>query len=172
MKTNKSEYLKECMADSLILLLKTKKIEKISVSEITERAGVGRATWFRHFSSKNEALTYKLIKSWYDWTDSNGIDRGIKYTSEIAFMFFDFSYNIRAIYNLIYESNLQSVIYDAFYQIIIPQHKDDPIACYKSRFISHGLFGLLDEWIKREYKETPEEMARLFHSTLGEFHIT
>jgi len=166
MKKN-TDFLKDCMADALIEIMSTKNINKISISEITERAGVGRATWFRSFSSKNDALTYKLVKMWFDWTENHGIDKNIRYTANNALDFFEFSYNTKHIFNLLYSFDLQSVIYDAFYRIVIPQHRDSPIDCYKSRFISHGLFGLLDEWIKRDYKESPNEMAELFHNTLG-----
>lgn len=154
------------MADSLIELLKCYPIEKVSINMITDKAGVGRATWFRHFNSKNEALTFKLVTLWYSWTDARGLNRMTKYTENNALDFFEFSFNTKEIYALIYKNNLQSVIYDAFYQIVIPQHRDDPIECYKSRFISHGLFGLLDEWIKRDYYESPKEMSELFHTSL------
>ena len=136
MKNTKGSFLKECMADSLIELLKCYPIEKISINMIAEKAGVGRATWFRHFNSKNEALTFKLVTLWYSWTDARGLNRSTKYTADNALDFFEFSLKTKEIYALIYKNNLQSVIYDAFYQIVIPQHRDDPIECYKSRFIS------------------------------------
>ena len=47
-----TEFLKECMADALIKILKTKPIEKISVPEIVEVASVGRTTFFRNFTTK------------------------------------------------------------------------------------------------------------------------
>ncbi len=166
MRKNNTEFLKECMADSLIELMKSKPFDKITITEITDKAGVGRATWFRNFSSKNDALTYKLVTMWYIWTNTNDSNKAKRYTIENALDFFEFSYSIRELYNLIYSYNLQTVIYDAFYQIVIPQHRDNPVDCYKSRFISHGLFGLLDEWIKRDYKETPAEMSKLFHQNL------
>ena len=166
MRKNNTDFLKECMADALIELMKNDSVEKITVIQITNKAGVGRATWFRHFDSKNEALTFKLVKLWYDWTYEHGMDKTKKYTANNALDFFVFSFNTKELFNLIYKNKLQSVIYDAFYQIVIPQHRDDPIECYKSRFISHGLFGLLDEWIKRDYKESPPEMSELFHNSL------
>ena len=54
-----TEYLKECMADALLRAMKEKPIFKITVNEITENAGVNRSTWFRNFSVKNEAITFK-----------------------------------------------------------------------------------------------------------------
>lgn len=47
-----NDYLKECIADAIIVLIKEKPIEKISIDEIVKKAGVGRATYFRAFNSK------------------------------------------------------------------------------------------------------------------------
>lgn len=62
----------------------------------------------------------------------------------------------------IYRARVQSAVYDAFYEILRPQYGADAYECYTSRFYSYGLFGLLVEWIKRDYHETPEEMTELF----------
>lgn len=35
----------------------------------------------------------------------------------------------------------------------------DTLSTYREKFYAHGLYGLLDEWIKRDFRETPEEMA-------------
>lgn len=35
-----NDYLKECLADAIIVLIKEKPIEKISVDEIVKKAGV------------------------------------------------------------------------------------------------------------------------------------
>lgn len=61
----------------------------------------------------------------------------------------------------IYHRDLQSTVYDAFYKVMMPQFGADTQECYKSRFYSYGLFGLLDEWIKRGYNETPKQMAEI-----------
>ena len=42
-----TEFLKECLSDALIQLMREKDFEKISIKEIADTAGVGRATWFR-----------------------------------------------------------------------------------------------------------------------------
>ena len=44
---------------------------------------------------------------------------------------------------------------------MMPQYGADTQECYESRFYSYGLFGLLDEWIKRGFNETPTEMAQI-----------
>ena len=46
-KKNSSDFLKECIADALFILLRTKSIESITVREITELANVSRTTTCR-----------------------------------------------------------------------------------------------------------------------------
>lgn len=60
-------------------------------------------------------------------------------------------------------SHSQSVLYDSFYQVIVPQFGTDAEECYQFRFYSYGLFGLLDEWVRRDFYEAPQEMAQLIN---------
>lgn len=156
-----TEFLKECLADALIKLLKIKPIQKISVPEIAETASVGRTTYFRNFTNKNEVLTFKIVRLWERWAEEHNLTERRKYTVSNALDFFYFNYSIRDLLSLLYEKNLQSALYDAFYSIMVSQYDADAVECYKSRFYSYGLFGLLDEWIKRGFYESPEEMAEI-----------
>lgn len=154
-------FLKECMADALLELMKEKQFSKITVKDISEAADVNRSTWFRHFNTKNEAITFKLIQLWNRWADNKDIKERHRYTLDNANTFFQFNYSIKDVLLKIYQSDLQSCVYEAFYQIMMPQYGINPIECYRARFYSYGLFGLLDEWIKRGFYEKPEEMAQL-----------
>ena len=155
-----TEFLKECMADALLKLMQEKPMERISIQEITALAGVGRSTWFRNFSTKNEALSFKLLQLWCRWGPEHGMGSGTRYTVDNVGDFFQFNYEHRDVLLALYESGQQTAIYDAFFQIMMPQF-DDAEAVYESRFLSYGLFGLLGEWMKRDFKETPEEMASI-----------
>ena len=42
-----------------------------------------------------------------------------------------------------------------------PPGNAEALECYRSSFYSYGLFGLLDAWIVRGFRETPEQMAEL-----------
>ncbi|MCD7752001.1 MAG: TetR family transcriptional regulator C-terminal domain-containing protein [Lachnospiraceae bacterium] len=156
-----TEFLKECMADALIKLLKTKPIEKISVPEIVELAGVGRATFFRNFTTKNEAVTFKIVRLWERYAEEHDLAERRKYTLDNALDFFQFNYSIQNLLTLLYERNLQFALYDAFYSVMMSQCGADAVECYDSRFHSYGLFGLLDEWIIRGFYESPERMAEI-----------
>ncbi|WP_434309468.1 TetR/AcrR family transcriptional regulator [Hominifimenecus sp. rT4P-3] len=157
-----TEFLKECLSDALIKLLKTKPIEKITIPEIAEMANVGRTTYFRNFTAKNEVLTFKITQLWDRWADEHGLAEPRGYSPNNALDFFNFNSSIRELLNLIYTRGLQSALYDAFYHIIMPPYGATSIERYKNSFYCYGLFGLLDQWIKCKYKESPEEMAKIF----------
>lgn len=161
-----TEFLKECLSDALIRLMREKEFAKISIKEIAATAGVGRATWFRNYTSKNEALTFKLVQVWNRWADEHAIVVRNRFTLDNAKEFFQFNYEIKHILQVVYDSNMQSAIYDAFYQVMMPQYGANAKECYQARFYSYGLFGLLDEWIKRGFKESAEEMVAIFYQTI------
>ena len=157
-----TNFLKECLADGLIKLLETKPIEKITIPEIAKIAQVGRTTYFRNFSSKNELLTFKLICLWERWADSHNMEDYRRYSVKNAPEFYAFNFANRELLSLIYKRGLQTVIYDAFYTVMAPYDSADPVECYYIRFYSYALFGLLDEWIKRDFFESAEEMTEIF----------
>ena len=161
-----TNFLKECMADALLQLMKEKSFSKITINEIAEVAGVNRSTWFRNFESKNEALTFKLIQCWNRWADEHDMKERHRYTLDNAQLFFIFNYSIKDILFEMYRANLQSCVYDAFYQVMMPSYGNDSTECYKAQFYSYGLFGLLDEWIKRGFYQTPDEMAHLVNEII------
>lgn len=157
---NKStDFLKECIADAMLQLMEEKPLKKITVKEITDTAGVGRATFFRHFDSKGEVLTFKLITLWNRWADSRNLIDKSKFSLMTAEEMFAFNLEIKPIICKIYEAEMQNTIYDAFYQIMAPRFGTDTVHRYANRFYSYGIFGLLDEWVKKGFKETPRQMA-------------
>lgn len=161
-----TEFLKECLADALIKLLKAKSFDKITIYEIAQTADVGRTTFFRNFSNKSELITYKLVKLWERWTHEHNLEERSKFTLSNAVSFFEFNYSIKELLVLIYNSNLQSTLYEAFYTVMKPPIETDTGANYESKFFSYGLFGLLDEWVKQRFEHTPKQMAQITTSII------
>ena len=162
-----TEFLKECIADALIKLLKKKPIEKISVPEIAETAQVGRTTYFRNFSSKQEVITFKFVRLWERWAEEHEIAERKNFTPENGLTFFEYNYSIKDLLALCYDRGLQTAIYNSFYEIMVPQYGENALECYKGRFYSYGLFGLLDEWVRRGFHETPQEMQEYINKICG-----
>ncbi len=165
-KNTSTDSLKERIADALIHLMEAKPWGKITIQEITCLAEVGRVTYFRNFTSKEDVITYKILRLWDRFSQSHHLTEKSKYTLDTAEAFFIFSLGMRQLHGLIYAAGIQSVLYNAFYQVMVPPAVTDPAALYRNRFLSYGLFGMLDEWIRRDYQESPQEMARIIHEKI------
>ena len=165
-------FLKECMADALFALMKEKEFSKITVNEIAETAGVNRSTWFRNFDTKLEALTYKIVQLWCRWADEHGLAEKNRYTTENAYDFFHFCHANRELLELMLNAGLQSAIYEAFYEIMKPHFEAGATERYQSRYLSYGLFGMLGEWIKGQYRESPDEMVAIYYRIINRNGIT
>ena len=157
-----NDYLKECLADALLVLLKEKPIEKITVDELTAKAGVGRVTYFRSFSGKSEIITFKFIKMWERYAELNDIRVRDRFDLDNGLHFFRYNLSIRHILTLVYQAGQQEAIHESFYRIMTPTDPDaGSLTVYREMFCAHGLYGLLDAWIRRDFRESPEEMAQL-----------
>jgi len=154
-------FLKECLADAFVELLDEKPAAKITVTEIASRAGVGRTTYFRNFASKEDMLTFKLIRLWEKWAEEHQLAERYNFTLDNALTFFEFNLSIRPLLELIYKHGLQTSIYNAFYETMYRPEGADPLDVYRKRFYSYGIYGVLDEWIVRGFMETPEQMAKM-----------
>ena len=154
-------FLKECLADAFIELLGERPTGRITVTEIAARAGVGRTTYFRNFSCKEDMLSFKLIRLWQRWAEAHALSERYDFSLDNALTFFEFNLDIRPLLELVHRHGLQTSIYNAFYENMHRPSNADPLDVYRRRFYSHGVYGVLDEWIARGFTESPEQMAEL-----------
>ena len=164
--TKAANFLKECMADALIRQMQMKDFSKITINEIADIAGVNRSTWFRNFNTKEEALTFKLVQMWNRYANEHMLVPRTDYRFNNVKDFFQFNYEIRGLLKNISDSGQSASIYNAFYELMMLQYGTSPAECYEARFYSYGIFGLLNEWIKRDFQESPEEMTSLFNQII------
>ncbi len=159
MRDTKTEFLKECIADAILKLMREKPLEKITVDEISKLAGVGRATYFRHFKSKEEAIIFKRKLLWRRYCDEHGITVRNKFYIGNARAFFGFVYQNREDTILLYSVGKETLLFDYFRSIAeAPSHSSEER--YREKFLIFGLMGLLDEWLLSGFKDSPEQMSQ------------
>ena len=67
----------------------------------------------------------------------------------------------------VYAAGLEEAIHESFARIMVPPERtEDAAAAYRETFYAHGLYGLLDGWIRRDFRETPEEMAQMLRDII------
>lgn len=70
----KESLFVESVVEGLWGLLEDKSFEKISVSELVERAGIGRVSFYRNFSNKEEELKRSFNMELQAWLSERQID--------------------------------------------------------------------------------------------------
>ena len=70
----KESLFVESVVEGLWELLEDKSFEKISVSELVERAGIDRVTFYRNFSNKEEELKRSFNMELQAWLSERQID--------------------------------------------------------------------------------------------------
>ena len=153
-------FLLECLADALITLMKEKDYRLITVSEIAKRAGVGRATYFRHVERKEDLIVFKLKVCWERWAEAAGLRMTNGFALENTEAFFRFNYANREWLRLVYDAGLSRILLSTF-DVIFAEASLDREQQYADAFFKYGLCGLLNTWIANGFEETPEDMIRI-----------
>ncbi len=66
-KNQANKLARECIVTALMQLLKEKPLSAISISELTERAGVSRMTYYRNYQSKEDIFSSYLEEALADY---------------------------------------------------------------------------------------------------------
>ena len=151
-------FLKECMGDAIIGLMGKKDFSRITVEDIVSTAGVGRATWFRNFTTKEEAISFKLNILWNKWKADYEEANQKAITWENSEYFFQYFYHYRGIYSKLYKAGLRNLIINDFIDSMEYSDNDKSYQFYHRQFYGFALFGLVDGWIERNYAETIPQM--------------
>ena len=158
MRIQSEKYVDEYIINALFNLMKKKNFENISITEITNKAGVSRNSFYRNFNSKED-----IVKRWIkDITDCFLNTSDINYkqddTQEYFIKLFTHleKYKDHAI--LIYKANLTHLLKEEFESRILKIYEKE-YGSYKSYFLAGGIFNVYYYWLMNGGKETPEELA-------------
>jgi AcrR family transcriptional regulator len=162
----------------MLALLVERDYEEITVQEITTRADLNRATFYHHFTHKDQLLTAaledrfdELVASFGDlptgkaiWNDRTPELLTFRHVAEHA-----------ALYKVLFsDRGMSQVIYRIINYIArFTQHKlltahelrrapsiPEPLIAYH---VAGSLFALLSWWVANNLPYTPEEMAEISH---------
>jgi len=168
---------KQMLQDSLFDLLQSKPYKRISISEITDHAGLARSTFYAHFETKDDLLIYCVDDLFRDFSDKitskpDGDQEDAqavqiatsmfqKWAEQKVFIehvenndFFDIVFNRLKIHHF--------EIYKNIISPLAPQ-LNPALAEYFINFTSSATVGLLRQWTKEKMRQPPELMGNLLH---------
>lgn len=157
----RNAYVIEHITDSLLKLLRDKPIGDISISELCDLAGIGRASFYRNFESKEDILRGYINKIFKEWTDEAGQKDNRPLNESLGLLFAHFE-KYRDFYSLLYERNLVYLLKDVFIGIYGPKPEHSKAEAYARAYVSYALYGWIEVWFQRGMQETAEEIAGMF----------
>ncbi len=157
----KNTWVKQQITSALLDLLREKKLADISVSELTDRAGVGRVSFYRNYQTKEDILreeSDRLIQEWGKLYEANP-----ESAPETLFpSLFDFYREHRDFYTTLYEAGMSTIMMDTIISTIQITPEMPNLEAYMKSFWAYGIYGWMLEWIKRGMQESGSELIGLF----------
>ena len=156
-------FAKDCIAMALIKLMKQKKYEDITITEIADTAGVSRVTYYRNYSSKEEIITYYMDELGYKLKEeiSQHNPSGDIYTSALAF--FQYWVNHSDFLTCLQKANLSYMLLEHMNKTI-SMFATTPRRKYEVCFHIGSMHNVMFEWVKGGMKESSEEMATILYN--------
>ncbi|MGX7109442.1 TetR/AcrR family transcriptional regulator [Facklamia miroungae] len=165
MKKNKQKERSSLwIIEALFLLMKNKPFHEITITEITEKAGISRLTYYRNFNSKED-----IILRYYDimfedfllmFDNINKEELDLKKLIIMSFDRFEENHDqalllIRDDLTHLLLAPFSNYITRALEKINIPSS----LNYFQLKFIEGGLFYTLFNWTKDSKNYTPEQLA-------------
>ena len=160
----RNQYVVEQITRALLGLMKEKPINDISIGELCKKAGVGRASFYRNFESKEKVILRELRKRLEEWRSSAIAQPDFNFTRAL----FEHYYKEREICVLLYRQGLAHLSLQSIKDVYGPKLEQSNIDAYRAAFFAYGLYGWLEEWFKRGLQETPSQMAALLEESQKE----
>ncbi|MBQ3501921.1 MAG: TetR/AcrR family transcriptional regulator [Oscillospiraceae bacterium] len=166
-----NESVKEAMEIALIKLLQKKDINKITVTELTELAGVGRSSFYRNFASMEDAAVSYVNRIYREYFRNNPVNPN-------AYKKSNFSFFLRKRYKFIREhKDVFTVLHKngILYNVLVKMDSevkaqyllaDVSESRYFSAMIMGFSAGVIEEWVAGGMKESEEELAEITKACL------
>lgn len=156
-------YVLERLKNALLKLLSEKPMNDISVSELVEKAEVGRASFYRNYECKEDILRAYIDDLFREWIGEWQKNDGSPLSGQIHIMIAHFE-NHRDFYKLLNDRGLTYLLKDAIIGICGPKPEYEKAQAYTSAFFAYALYGWIDVWFQRGMRESAEEIADMFRA--------
>lgn len=153
--------VKDSITQALLKLLQTKMLDKISITEITNKAGVGRVSFYRNFESKEDILKKYTDKITDEFVKTQPFKYDSQKFKDYIIILFNHLNNHKEYCLLLSKNNLLYLIKDTFDKYFLKKaaNKNEQ---FNQMFISGGLFNIFQFWLDNGFKESPQELSNMF----------
>ncbi len=176
------KYTREWTFEALNKMLELKEYNNIKISEIIEKAGISRATFYRNFQSKDDVVKLKvkfLFSSFYD--DMYSYYKHNTPYDEIALLvaFFKKIDEEEKVIDTVIKTNLEYLMVDGileiinyykdrFYELVKTNKRTED---YTMDIVASSTWTLLSRWHKSGKVESSKQLAKIYLSAFRNVYI-
>lgn len=168
--TTRNQYIRLCIARSLLKLMEEKAFEKITITEIVNNANVSRMTFYKYYKSKLEVLSdymYEIVNEYMKESKIRTDIGQFRDYKHICHCFTFFKQYSSFILTLI-QANMHAVIMNAlndYMDTYVLQTSE--YSRYELYYYAGALCNTYLKWIESGMQETPEEIATMVKTAVG-----
>lgn len=160
-------------------LLKEKSLNKITVSEISRQADLGRGTFYLHYSDvydlyesiENEVINdlKGIFQASYPTTDAHN---SLRLTESLI----EYVERRKDLFTILMRSNEGNTMYKikkVFYSDVVAENSkinpsmDDQYSLIESIFVVSGIIGVLERWIVNDFKTPSVSIAEMLNAVIS-----
>lgn len=153
-----NEEITGSITEALFILMKKQDFSKITITDITTKAGVGRVSFYRNFESKEDVIKKHLDKITDRFIEQMNFDfRRDTHKFYIKGLFLHLE-SQKELIETLRKADLLFLIKEEFDRAFLKRadEKTPEYACY---MVAGAYYNLFYYWAINGYKETPEELA-------------
>ena len=161
--------------NALLELLKEKKLNQITISELAERADINRKTFYNNYSSIEEVLSSIESKLTAFIFDSLPRTLSPEVDNSILNLFQKFAFIVephKEILNQIafqnnlipFQKRMDEKILPYIEKNLVTHNIDKRLTPYINLYIVHGVFNVFTEWFSKESDLTADQIAQLAYN--------
>jgi len=176
------KYTREWTFEALSKLLEHKNYYEINITEIIEKAGISRATFYRNFKSKDDIVLLKVQMFFQEfYQDLLDFYRKVGTVDEqyLIQTFFKRIDEQEKVIDTVIQTNLEYTMKDGILEII-KYHKDRFYELVKTNkrtedytmdIVASSTWTLLSRWHKSGKEETPPQLAKIYLGAFRSIYI-
>ncbi len=171
-KTKRNRFTRMCMGDALVNIMQQKPYDKISVSDITKKAGVSRMTYYNYYETKEELVKdyiEEITSLYLEEEKNNSKEKNNIMDYEHVLFLIKFFDRYGKFFVTLADAGMYSFIIDAANIFIEKEYKDiysgsnsnDSVnkSGYELYFYSGAMVNVFLQWQKNSKNITAEELA-------------
>jgi hypothetical protein len=105
-----------------------------------------------------------MVRLWQLYCERHDVAVRDDFAIENAEAWFQYNYEIRDTLRLLHRRGLMPELAASFTAILHDHHADDPVRAYHTSMFAFSLYGILREWIIRDFDQPPATMAQILRA--------